>query len=106
MTMTRRQRGAGDAAVREAGQHRARRGEAGAAMGSGKHGAGSGEVDPKAAGIPVLHCRARLAYWLRAKRRMLRDVREFGDQVSGDIVAIYATSIRYWRQKVNEGGAL
>lgn len=65
-----------------------------------------GETQPVAAGLPVLHCRGRLAYWLRAQRRMLRDVREFGDQVSAEIQAIYATSIRYWSAKVNAGGAL
>ena len=51
------------------------------------------------------HSRARLAYWLRAKRRALRDAREFDIVISGEILAIYAVSIRYWSGQVERRAA-
>lgn len=101
----RRKIGAGEAADQGAGQCSAQARAVGAASGDlEKRRRGDGESEPVVAGLPVSHCRGRLAYWLRSKRRLMRDMREFGDEVGAEILAIYATSIRYWRDKVNAGG--
>lgn len=99
-TARRRKTGAGEAAETVAGQCSAQARAVGAA-----------EEDSRSVGqcvsrsVDQSHARWLLAYWLRSKRRMLRDVREFGDQVSGEIQAIYATSISYWTAKVKGGVA-